>query len=291
MSSASHDLVVFVGRFHPMLVHLPVGGLILLGILELLAKVPRFKDAAQNNRLILGLTAVASMATAVLGWMLSQSGGYDPHLLPWHKWAGFGVVAACALTWLLSSLGQPRAYRFSLLATIAAMVVASHFGASITHGSDFLTQFAPGPFRNLLGPKRPPAAAPEATPDLAQKRVFADLIQPILERRCAACHGPEKHKADLSVESYEILLKGSKDGPVLVAGKAVDSPLISRLLLPLDDEDHMPPDGKPQLTLAEIAALQWWIDCGAPGDKTVGDLKPGPEVQRILGMAQAASRQ
>jgi uncharacterized membrane protein len=291
MSSASRDLVLFVGRFHPMLVHLPIGGLIILGILELLAKVPRFKDAAQNNGLILGLTAVTSITTALLGWMLSQSGGYDPQLLPWHKWAGFGVAAACTLTWLLRSLGLRLAYRFSLLATLAALVVASHLGASITHGRDFLTQFAPGPLRNLLGASRPPAATPEATPDLTTRRVFADLIQPILERRCAACHGPEKHKADLSVESYETLLKGGKNGPVLVVGQAVDSPLISRLLLPLDDDDHMPPQGKPQPTLTEIAALQWWIDGGAPGNKTVGDLKPGPEVQRILGAAQASSRQ
>jgi hypothetical protein len=223
--------------------------------------------------------------------MLSQSGGYDLQLLPWHEWAGFGVAAACTLTWLLSSLAQRRAYRFSLLATLALLVVASHLGASITHGRDFLTQFAPGPLRNLLGASRPPTAAPEATPDLTQRRVFADLIQPILERRCAACHGPEKHKADLSMVSYETLLKGGKNGPVLVVGQAVDSPLISRLLLPLDDDDHMPPQGKPQPTLAEIAALQWWIDCGAPGDKMVGDLKPGPEVQRILGAAQAGSRQ
>jgi uncharacterized membrane protein len=291
MSSSSHDLVLFVGRFHPMLVHLPIGGLIILGILELLAKVPRFKDAAQNNGLILGLTAVASITTALLGWMLSQSGGYDLQLLSWHKWAGFGVAAACTLTWLLRSLGLRLAYRFSLLATLAALVVASHLGASITHGRDFLTQFAPGPLRNLLGASRPPAATPEATPDLTTRRVFADLIQPILEQRCAACHGPEKHKADLSVESYETLLKGGKNGPVLVVGQAVDSPLISRLLLPLDDDDHMPPQGKPQPTLAEIAALQWWIDGGASGNKTVGDLKPGPEVQRILGAAQASSRQ
>jgi hypothetical protein len=192
------------------------------------------------------------------------------------------------LTFLLSRLARPRAYQVSLLITLAVLVVASHLGASITHGRDFLTQFAPGPLRSLLRANPRPAAVRDATPDLTQRRVFADLIQPILERRCAACHGPEKHKADLSVESYETLLKGGKDGPVLVVGKAVDSPLISRLLLPLDDEDHMPPQGKPQPTLAEIAALQWWIDCGAPGDKTVGDLKPGPEVQRILGTAQAA---
>jgi hypothetical protein len=126
--------------------------------------------------------------------------------------------------------------------------------------------------------------------DLTQRHVFADLIQPILVRRCAACHGPEKHKADLSLESYETLAKGGKDGPVLVAGKPLDSPIIYRLLLPLDDEDHMPPQGKPQPTLSEIAALQWWIDCGAPGDKKVDDLKPGTEVLRILSAAQAGSQ-
>jgi uncharacterized membrane protein len=291
MNSAPYDLVFFLGRFHPVLVHLPIGGLVLLGILELLARSTRFKDAAHSNRLILGLTAAASVTAALLGWMLSQTGGYDPQFLPWHKWTGFAVAVTCTLTWLLTWRDRPGMYRLSLVATLAVLLVASHLGASITHGRDFLTQFAPGPLRNLLGANRPPSAAAEATTDSTQRRVFADLIQPILERRCAACHGPEKHKADLSVENYETLLKGGKDGPVVVAGKAVDSPMISRLLLPLDDEDHMPPQGKPQLTLSEIAALQWWIDCGAPGDKTIGDLKPGPEVQRILGAAQAGARQ
>jgi hypothetical protein len=291
MSSASHDLVVFVGRFHPVLVHLPIGGLLLLGILELLAKVPRFKDAALNNRLIVGLTAAASVATALAGWLLSGSGGYDPQLLPWHEWTGFAVAAACTVTWLVSWLGQTRVYRFCLLGTIAILVVASHLGASITHGRDFLTQFAPYPFRRLLVAKQSPAAAAASAPELTQQRVFVDVVQPILERRCAACHGPEKHKADLSFESYQTLLKGGKDGPVLVVGKAVESPLISRMLLPFEDNDHMPPEGKPQPILAEIAAVQWWIDCGAPADKTIGDLNPSPEVQRILGLARASSNQ
>ena len=66
--------------------------------------------------------------------------------------------------------------------------------------------------------------------------------------------------------------------------------MIHRLFLPLNDDDHMPPDGNPEPTLAEIAALQWWIDNGAPADKTVGDLKPGPEIQRILVAAQAAPK-
>jgi uncharacterized membrane protein len=102
MSSSPHDLVLFFGRFHPVLVHLPIGGLILVAVLELLAKFTRFKDAAHCNRLILGLTAAASVAAAALGWMLSRGGGYDPQLLPLHMWTGFAVAAASTLTFLLS---------------------------------------------------------------------------------------------------------------------------------------------------------------------------------------------
>jgi uncharacterized membrane protein len=290
MSTGPNDLVLFLGRFHPVLVHLPIGGLILLGILEVLAKVPRFKGVAKNNRLILALVAAASATTALLGWMLSQAGGYDPQLLPWHKWTGIAVAATCTVAWVLNWRGWFRSYYIALTATLAVLVVASHLGASITHGRDFLTQFAPGPLRALLGAGGRPAAAPQVTSDLTQRPVFKDVIQPILERRCSVCHGPEKHKGNLSMESYEALVKGGKDGPVLIAGKAFDSPMIHRLFLPLNDDDHMPPDGKPQPTLAEIAALEWWIDNGAPADKTVGDLKPGPEIQRILGAAQAGAK-
>jgi uncharacterized membrane protein len=291
MISSPNDAILFLGRFHPVLVHLPIGGLVLLGVLELLAKFPRFKGAAQNNRLILGLTTAASLITASLGWMLSQSGDYDAQLVHWHKWAGFGVVVGCAGTLLLSWLSRPWVSRLSLLATLAVLVVASHLGSSITHGRGFLTRYALGAFRTLGGGNGRAPAAPRLHSDLTRQPVFGALIQPILQRRCSACHGLEKRKADLSVETYEALLKGGKDGPVLIAGKAFDSPVIQRLLLPLSDEDHMPPEGKPQPTPAEIMALQWWIDCGAPPAKTVGDLKPGPEVLRILGAAQAEEDQ
>ena len=275
MSGGSHDLVLFLGRFHPLLVHLPIGGLVLLGLLELLAKLPRFKDAAQSNRLILALTVAASVAAALFGWMLSQSGDYDPALLQWHKWAGFGVAGTCTVTFLLSWAGRPRAYRLSLLATLAVLVVAGHLGASMTHGRDFLTRYAPAPLRWLLpGSGGAPTAHPP-THGLTQRGVFAEVIQPILLQRCSACHGPEKQKADLRVDSLEALLKGGKSGPVLVPGQASDSRMIQRLLLPLNDEDHMPPEGKPQPTPAELTVLAWWIDRGAPADgPSAGGARP-----------------
>ena len=266
MSTVSHDLVLFLGRFHPGLVHLPIGGLVLLGLLELLAMLPRFKGAAQNNRLILALTLAAAVAAATFGWLLAQSGDYDPQLLQWHKWTGFAVAASCAVTFLLSWLGRLRAYRLSLLATLSVLVVAAHLGGSITHGSDFLTRYAPGPLTSLFRGKTGAPAARSTSSDPLQRRVFADVVQPILLQRCAACHGPEKQKAELRVDSLEALMKGGKDGPALVPGNAKDSPLMQRLLLPLNNEDHMPPEGKPQPTPAELTVLEWWIDSGAAAD-------------------------
>ena len=143
MNGTLSNLVLFLGRFHPLLVHLPIGGLVLLTVLELTSRFTRFQDAARNRRLILGFTAAASVITASCGWMLSSSGGYDRQLLHWHQWAGVGFVFACSLTFLVCLPEHRRAYRPLLLLALGLLMVAGHLGASITHGRDFLTRYAP----------------------------------------------------------------------------------------------------------------------------------------------------
>jgi len=288
MSSHSHDLALFLGHFHPMLVHLPIGSLVLLGILELFAAFPPLKDAAQNKRVILGFSAASSLAAVSCGWLLAQPGGYDAQLLRWHRLAGFGVAGACIATWLLCRPNWPRAYRVSLLATLALLVVAGHYGSAMTHGRGFFTRYAPAPLRSLLGEQR--AATHLVSADPMQRRLFVDVVQPILQQRCSPCHGPEKQKGELRVDTLATLLAGGKTGPALVAGKAAESLMIKRLLLPLSHDDHMPPEGKPQPTPAEIGLLRWWINAGAPEEGTVGDLKPGADVLRLLGAAPGAAR-
>jgi hypothetical protein len=68
----------------------------------------------------------------------------------------------------------------------------------------------------------------------------------------------------------------------VIAGKATDSPLVKRVLLPVEDDKHMPPGGKPQLTDDELAIIQWWIDSGVSADKKVADLKPPVRVLAVL---------
>jgi len=281
--SGPSDFSLFFGRLHPALVHLPIGLMVLLALAEWLARFPRFKQANASAGIILALAVPASMFTVLCGWLLSQAGGYQDQLLAWHKWTGVGTAAVCALAALFYSLDRKLLYRGCLYAGVAVMVVASHFGGSLTHGSDYLVRYAPQPIRGwLAGPAAPAADAA----DFSQRPVFAALIQPVLQDKCVSCHGPEKAKGGLRLDSLAALQKGGENGTVVVPGKLAEGSFLKRLQLPPEDEDHMPPPGKPQPTADEIALLEWWIAAGTPGDKKLSELKLPPVVERL---AQARS--
>lgn len=287
MNGTPSETLLFVGRFHPALVHLPIGLIVLVFFLEVLALWPRFKQARVNNGLILALAVLASAGSALCGWFLSLGGDYNAQILSWHKWTGLGVAGACLLAFALRSLRLGVAYGITLTVTFIGLAVASHFGGSLTHGSDYLTRYAPEPLRRWLGGSPKPASL---NPDSSgtNQSVFVAAVLPILERNCVNCHGPEKAKAELRLDTLESIRKGSEHGPILEPGHGGNSAMIKRLLLPVAHEDHMPPEGKPQLTSDEIALLQWWIDAGAPGDKSVAELKPPANIQRLLSAKPAA---
>ena len=196
MNGTPSETLLFVGRFHPVLVHLPIGLIVLVFFLEVLAFWPRFKQVRANNGLILALAVLASAGSALCGWFLSLGGDYNAQLLNWHKWTGLGVAGACLLAFALRSLKLGRAYGVTLTVTFLGLAVASHFGGSLTHGSDYLTRYAPEPLRGWLGSKpKSDSIASAAT----NQSVFAAAVLPILERNCVNCHGPEKSKAELLI--------------------------------------------------------------------------------------------
>jgi hypothetical protein len=279
-----NESALFVGRFHIVLLHLPIGFLLLLAALELVARLPGLKSANASAGYILALTVPASLATVACGWLLAAGGDYDPELLFWHRWLGVATAALSIVTAILHRLAAGSAYRLSLLVTVAVLMVSSHYGGSITHGKDFLTRYAPASVRPLLGGKsaggQPAAAVANASP------AYATVVQPILDRTCVSCHSAEKPKGKLRLDSFAAVLAGGAGGPSVKAGQSADSPLIQRILLPLEHDDHMPPEGKPQPTEDEVALLRWWIDAGADGTKTVAELNPNPDVSRLI-QAQA----
>jgi Planctomycete cytochrome C/Leucine rich repeat len=91
---------------------------------------------------------------------------------------------------------------------------------------------------------------------------FAKDVKPILESACIRCHGPEKVKGKLRLDSKEGFLKGSENGPVFIAGKADESKMYKLVNQPKSSEDRMPNEGDP-LTKAQIETIQKWINEGA----------------------------
>jgi uncharacterized membrane protein len=282
---ASSDLALFLGRFHPVLVHLPIGFLVLLAALELLALTPQFRAANSNARLVLVLTLPAAIASAGCGWLLGRQAGYEGGLLEWHERGGIGVAFACAVLLALHTLGPKRAYQIGLILTCGLLLVTSHLGGSLTHGRDYLTRYAPGPVRAWLGGGAggtgPVAAAPTLEGD-ASPGVFDALVQPILRQYCVSCHGPEKAKAGLRLDSLENLQRGNERGPVIRAGDSAGSPLVHFMTLPLEDDSHMPPAGKAQPSPDDLTLLRWWIDSGASPTAVARELKPSAEIERVL---------
>ncbi|MEY2408168.1 MAG: hypothetical protein QOF48_838 [Verrucomicrobiota bacterium] len=104
--------------------------------------------------------------------------------------------------------------------------------------------------------KLPPAAT--------QKGVtYAKDIKPLLEASCTKCHGAEKQKAKLRLDTLEAVLKGGEDGKILKPGDSANSDVVHAIAR-LDEDSAMPPTdkGKP-LTKDQVGLVRAWIDQGA----------------------------
>src|SRR5258705_8981488 len=96
---------------------------------------------------------------------------------------------------------------------------------------------------------------------------YATDIKPIFEKSCIKCHGPEKQKGKLRIDSLEAVLKGGQDGKVVEPGASAKSMLVHNVAQIGDEDLFMPPpdnkDKIPPLTKEQIGLIRAWIDQGA----------------------------
>jgi len=288
------DWTYFIGRFHPVLVHLPIGFLLVAALLEIGKRTGKISVSDSSITFILFWSAVGATMACIAGYLLSLGGGYDEELLSDHQWQGIGVAVFAWIAWLFKSgnvsIGSAIYLPALVLSTILTFT-AGHDGGSLTHGDGYLTQYTPEPFRSLAGipPRTEEKTEIKPITDINQAVVYKDIVQPILEMRCVQCHNANKQKGGLRMDNMAMLLKGGEDGPVFVSGKALESAMIKRCLLPETDDDHMPPKGKPQLSESQITLLSWWIEQGASADKKVSDLKISEQVKPALASLTSGS--
>ncbi|AEI49094.1 chitobiase/beta-hexosaminidase C-terminal domain-containing protein [Runella slithyformis] len=258
-----------VGRMHPMLLHLPIGLLILVGLLWVFRKEFDGTNFDKLFGFVLSLTALTAALTALMGFFLSREEGYTADLLNWHKYTGIGLSFLTYGLVLLHQQTIERTMIFNAFLALSGVILAvtGHFGASLTHGENYLLP---------VKEENAPLTMTDETP------VFEAAIQPILKAKCFQCHNEQKTKGELLMTTVAGLLKGGKNGPIWVAGDALNSHIIQRANLPLDDKKHMPPKGKAQLTPQEIGVLTAWVQSGADVKKPLKALAANDPIKAFL---------
>jgi hypothetical protein len=87
-------------------------------------------------------------------------------------------------------------------------------------------------------------------------------VQAVFTAKCVRCHGPQKQKSGLRLDTWGAALEGGMDGPSILPGKSAESDLVRRIL---GETKPRMPYREPPLDAAEIAVIRAWIDAGAPG--------------------------
>jgi uncharacterized membrane protein len=269
----------FIGHFHPLLVHLPIG-ILLIGIfLQWLSLKEKYKGIQEAVPVVFFCGMLAAILSCITGYILSTNDDYDKTLVNWHQWMGITVALVSVL--LYFKIKNPRlAVNNKMLSVILLLLIfiTGHLGGSLTHGSDYLTK----PLADVFGKDSVPNSIIKPIPNVQEAYVYSDVIKPIFQTKCYSCHGVNKQKGKLRMDDSIMLMKGGKDGKVIEPGDASGSAMIKRLLLPVDNEDHMPPKEKPQPTESQIDLLEWWISHGANFGKKVKEINQPDKISQLL---------
>ena len=273
------SITEFIGRFHPVLVHMPVGILILAVLFQWLSAKEKF----QSLQLAIGIALFWGMLSAIVscisGYLLSTTDDYDKALIFKHQWFGIAVAVTSVIAYYLNRKNKP--IKWVMLPMALLIFITGHLGGSITHGSGYLTKAFTGDDDKKGDAIRKPIA------NVQEAVAFAEVVKPILEAKCFGCHGPNKQKGKLRLDEPDFILKGGKNGEIIVAGKAEESALMKRIMLQKDNKDHMPPIEKSQLSKQEIELLHWWINGGADFNKKVKDITQAENIKPVLQSLQS----
>jgi uncharacterized membrane protein len=268
------EWVQFIGRFHPLFVHFPIALFLLVPVLEIVGRSGRLAYLRLSVNFVLALATLGATWAAFLGWCLGRSGGYSGILITQHMWGGILLSLICWLCWLLRT--QLRefgvAYALALALGVGLVGWTGYRGGQLSLGRNHLTEHMPNALRSLLGlENRSAASASRVDPDT----FYGVRIHPIFAAHCINCHGADKHRANLRLDSYRALMKGGEDGPVIRTGTVQNSDLFRRITLPAGHDDFMP-KGKPPLTADELKTIELWIGAGASETLALNAIKGVP---------------
>jgi hypothetical protein len=257
-TSKTNTILLWFGKLHPLVLHFPI--VLGIAIVIYLLFFQNKKLEGNTEKLVLVGNALVASIVALLGLFLSKQDAYDVGTLNLHKWGGLSIAFISCLLIYIKNI--PSSFK-KIIALIYLLVLLffTHQGALLTHGENALS--IPTPEVKL---------AEEVKTVDSSLSVYEKAIAPILTQKCVSCHGPDKVKGKLQLQSPELIVKGGKDGNILTSFHNGEALLLQRIHLPNADEKHMPPDDKLQLTLEELTLLTKWVKAGGNFTKKISEL-------------------
>lgn len=281
-------ILQLLGRLHPLLVHFPIGLLVVALFLEVLTIRGKKQGLREGIKWMVYLGALFAGFSALFGWLLRTQEDYSGDLVDNHQYTGIATaVLAIATAFILRrALNQRKKsmllYRLMLTATVIILSIAGHLGANLTHGEDYLFSVFPGNTNAYQDGESAVLFAElnksDSLSELQQDKLNLN-VRAIFAHKCYQCHSENKQKGELILETKAGVFKGGESGPAIVPGKPERSELYRRITLPAGHKEVMPTKGK-LLTESEIALVKLWIQEGAHwSDKAV---KVFPEAELAL---------
>jgi uncharacterized membrane protein len=283
-----------LGRFHPLIVHLPIGILLLAFIFECLSLTGKYRKLRSAVQPSLFLGAGFALLATITGYFLKQEGGYEEKLVTVHQYFGIATTAFAIFLFFIrsklkafysDSVRRRKAKVILFLPLVILVAATGHWGGSLTHGEAFLS----GAFYQDSGAD--PLVAIKNISDPYRAVLFRDVVKPILQARCYSCHSATKQKGKLRLDSEEFILKGGKNGIIVTAGLPDSSELFKRLILPIDDDHHMPPREKPQLSSTEADIIKTWIAGGGNFSQPVAAYAEANKISQLIYSIQYVSEE
>ena len=248
----------FVGRFHPLVVHLPIALILLVPVMELVGRDQRFAYLRASAPFVLVLALISGIFASLLGWCLGRSGGFSGPLVTQHMWGAASLLTLSWLCWVTRERGGRLEviYPVALAAAVVAVSWTGYRGGQISLGERHLTEYMPEPLRKVLGVREETIADPSIG---GAGTFYGARIQPIFAGQCLNCHNPEKRKSGLRLDNYGAVMRGGKHGLVVKPGDVRGSDLFRRITLSPTDDSFMPKEGKPPLSADQVKLIELWI--------------------------------
>ena len=194
---------LFIGRLHPLIVHFPIGILVVSMVMELFTIGGKRPGLRQGIYWMVLTGAGTAILATLLGWLLSNADDYSGDLVLSHQNWGIATATLSSLcaTLLYFTENQRIAnlvmYRSTLFLSVVLLTIASHLGASLTHGEDYLSSAWESPQENEDHQGSQEFLAELNQLDTYSKTQLEQLnleVRAIFARNCYQCHSENKKK-------------------------------------------------------------------------------------------------